>query len=548
MDRRHFLLNSFRKQPLGVTDINQIMSGLSPYSGVWDTPQVVQLLRRTTFGVRKADINQLLGMSVSAAVDLLLTPQALPSPPVNNYITDPLIPDPDVPVGQTWVNAPYTSVYNGPRRSSFKAWWVGLMVNQGLNITEKMTLFWHNHLATEINGMFRSRFCYNNNTVLRQNALGNFKTMVRQITTDCGMLRYLNGEQNTRNAPDENYARELQELFTIGKDLTSSYIEADVQAAARVLTGFRNDYTTETSYFDSTRHDSNSKQFSEFYGNTIIYGQTGTDGALELDQMIDMIFAQEEVAKFICRKLYRFFVYYQITPEAEANIILPLADIFRNNNYDILPVLSALFKSEHFYDMTLFSCYIKSPIDFAVGICRELNVAVPVPTVSTEYKAYARINTNTTAMQMNIGDPPNVSGWPAYYQSPLYHETWLNTDSYAKRMEFINTLSENGHFVDSGGYRLKANYVTYITTYNNPEDPNLLIDEAISLLYTFEVTQIFKDYLKSFLLSGQTSDYYWTNAWYDYTGNPSTANFNTVNTRLKGMFKYLLSQAEYQIC
>jgi hypothetical protein len=151
-------------------------------------------------------------------------------------------------------------------------------------------------------------------------------------------------------------------------------------------------------------------------------------------------------------------------------------------------------------------------------------------------------------MQMNIGDPPNVSGWPAYYQSPLYHETWLNTDSYAKRMEFINTLSENGHFVDSGGYRLKANYVTYITTYNNPEDPNLLIDEAIRLLYTFEVTQTFKDYLKSFLLSGQTSDYYWTNAWYDYTGNPSTANFNTVNTRLKGMFKYLLSQAEYQIC
>ena len=105
MDRRHFLLNSFRKQPLGVTDISQIMSGLSPYSGVWDTPQVAQLLRRTTFGVRKADVNQLLGMSMSAAVDLLLTPQALPSPPVNNYIR-PTYPRPRCTYGANMGKCP----------------------------------------------------------------------------------------------------------------------------------------------------------------------------------------------------------------------------------------------------------------------------------------------------------------------------------------------------------------------------------------------------------------------------------------------------------
>lgn len=548
MDRRHFLLNSFRKLPLDVADISQVTSGISPYTGTWDTPQVAQLLRRTVFGARKADLNQLLGMSMSAAVDMLLTAQTAPAPPLNNYITDPLTPDPNVPIGQTWINAPFDSLYNAPRRNSVKSWWMGLMLNQGLNITEKLTLFWHNHLAAEANGMDFAQFVYGYNTILRQYALGNFKTMVRQITTCPGMLRYLNGSQNTKNAPDENYARELQELFTIGKDITPSYIEADVQAAARVLTGYRIDYTTLTYYFDSTKHDTGNKQFSGFYDDTPIAGQTGANGAIELDQLLDMIFAQEEVAKFVCRKLYRFFVYYQITPDVETNVIVPLADIFRNSNYEILPVLSALFKSQHFYDMTLLSCHIKNPIDFAVGLCRELNIAIPTPTVSTEYKAYTRINTNTTSIQMNLGDPPNVSGWPAYYQEPLFHETWLNTDSYAKRMEFINTLAENGHFVDSGGYRLKANFVTYITTYNNPEDANLLIDEAITLLYTFEVSQTFKDYLKSFLLSGQTSDYYWTDAWYNYTGNPTTANFNTVNTRLKAMFKYLLSQSEYQIC
>lgn len=550
MNRRNFLQMGFRKKPLEKNESSQITSGLMPYAGTWDTAQVVQLLRRTTFGAKKADIVQLLSLGMEASVDMLLVAQAAPAPPVNNYITDGETPDPDVPAGQTWVNAPFNSTYNPARRNSLKAWWVGQAVNQGLNITEKMTLFWHNHLATEINGMDLAHFCYMNNALLRQYALGNFKTLVRQMTTDPGMLRYLNGEQNTNTAPDENYARELQELFTVGKDLSPSYIEADVQAAARVLTGYRNNYTTTsfTSFFDPTRHDTGNKQFSAFYNNTLIVGQTGTNGTQELDQLLDMIFAQEEVAKFVCRKLYRFFVYYQITPDAEANVIVPLADIFRNNNYEILPVLDALFKSEHFYDMTLFSCYIKNPLEFAIGTCRELNIAIPAPTVSTEYKAYARLNTLSTAMEMNIGDPPNVSGWPAYYQTPLFHEIWLNTNTYAKRMEFINILSENGHFVDSGGYRLKANYVTYVATYENPEDPNLLIDEAILLLYTYEVSQEFKDYLKSFLLSGQTSDYYWTDAWGTYIANPTTTNYNTVNSRLKAMFKYLLTQAEYQIC
>lgn len=362
------------------------------------------------------------------------------------------------------------------------------------------------------------------------------------------MLRYLNGAQNTQTAPDENYARELQELFTIGKDLTPSFTEADVQAAARVLTGYRINATTMDYYFDPTKHDTGNKQFSSFYSDTLITGQTGANGALELDALLDMIFAHPEVAKFVCRKLYRFFVYYQITPDVETNIILPLADIFRNGNYEISPVLSALFKSQHFYDMAILSCHIKNPLDFTIGLCRELSVPIPAPSVSTEYKAYSRINSNTSNMQMNLADPPSVSGWPAYYQDPLFHETWLNTDSYARRMEFIEILSENGHFVDSGGYRLKANFVTYVATYDTPDDPNLLIDEAIQLLYTFEVTQTFKDYLKSFLLSGQTSDYYWSDAWNTYINNPTTANFNTVNTRLKAMFKYLLSQAEYQIC
>lgn len=548
MNRRHFL-SSFRQHPTDAAESQQVLSGLEPYSGTWAAPQVAQLLRRTTFSGRKADLQQFLSLGCTASVDMLLSVQAAPAPPVNNYSTVDT-PDPDAEMGQTWVDAPFNNLYNSPRRASFKSWWIQQMVRQPLNITEKMTLFWHNHLATEASSIGIAQFVYRNNALLRQHALGNFKTMVRQVTTDSGMLRYLNGDQNSKNAPDENYARELQELFTVGKGPDAAFTEADVQAAARVLTGWRNNMAdlSSGSYFDPNRHDINNKQFSDFYGNVLITGQTGTNGATETDQLIDMIFAQDEVAKFVCRKLYRFFVYYQISPQVETDVIVPLADIFRNNNYEILPVLNALFKSQHFYDASLLSCYIKNPMDFVVGLCRELGISLPPATdYVASYKAYQRINVNTTPMQMNIADPPGVSGWPAYYQEPIFHEAWLTTDTYAKRMEFLNTLSENGFYID-GTYRLRANYVTYVSTFDNPEDPNLLIDEAIYLLYTFEVSPAFKDYLKSFLLSGQASDYYWTDAWYNYTGNPTTANYNIVNTRLKGMFKYLLSQAEYQIC
>ena len=384
MQRRDFFQQltaaALAPAPIGKGRGKTPTTGLSKYTGPWGNAQVLHLLRRTLFGVKQSELDTFKAMSMENAVNALLTLSSTqPLPPVNAYNQGTSI-DPDVPAGQTWVNSAISPNYSFQRRRSFKAWWTGLMINQESNIQEKMVLFWHNHFATEGETIQVEHYVYKNNVLFRQHALGNFKTLVKEVTIDPGMLRYLNGYLNTKNAPDENYARELQELFTLGKGKDSKYTEDDVKAAAKVLTGWRVNNTTLTSYFDSNKHDSANKQFSSFFNNTVIAGKTGTAGANETDDLINMIFQQNEVAKFICRRLYMWFVYYDIDATVEKNVIEPLATIFRNNNYDIKPVMEALLKSEHFYDSLSMGCSIKSPIDFNVGYCRQFELAFPNPT------------------------------------------------------------------------------------------------------------------------------------------------------------------------
>ena len=198
----------------------------------------------------------------------LLNPAAvIPPPPIKEYTTSTTATTPDtaIAVGSTWVgDLNNDGTVQSQRRASFKKWWMGLMINQDRSVLEKMTLFWHNHFATETNDVSNAQYVYRHHQLLRSNALGNFKTLTRAVTVDSAMLVYLNGQLNTRTAPDENYGRELQELFCCGKGPDSLYTEADVKAAARVLTGWRNNNTTMTAYFDSTRHDTNPKAFSSF--------------------------------------------------------------------------------------------------------------------------------------------------------------------------------------------------------------------------------------------------------------------------------------------
>lgn len=550
MDRREFLANRKKKRNISFSDTRfRTLSGLNQYSGAWTKNEVQHLLKRTMFGSRKADIEHFLTLTMEQAVNQLLAPTVpLPLPPVNDY--SPGVADPNVPAGTTWVNNPTNDgSLNSQRRSSFKKWWAGLMINQDSSIREKMTLFWADHFGTETATISNSHYIYHHHALLRENALGNFKQLIKTVTIDAGMLRYLNGYLNTKNAPDENYARELQELFTLGKGPGAGFTEDDVKAAAKVLTGWRINGTTYTVFWDSTKHDESNKQFSAYYNSSVISGRTGANGALETDDLISMIFNKQEVSKYICRCLYRWFVYYKIDAAAETNVIEPLAAIFRNSNYEIKPVLDALLKSEHFFDVLNQGCLIKSPVDTVVSCLREFAVIFPdsVTEYTHAYGMWNYIRNWLTSMNQDIGDPPDVSGWPAYYQEPQFHELWINSDTLPKRNQFTDTMILTGY--SRNGKRIQINAVTFTQSFPNPGDPNLLIDDALSILYRVPLSADSKKTIKEqILLSNQTQDYYWTNAWNAYIADPNnTANFNIVNNRLKSFYQYLMNLSEYQL-
>lgn len=536
------------------TGLMKTTAGLNLYTGAWTETEVLHLLRRCTFSPNATMVQSLLTLNPSQAVDLLFTnaTNTVTTPPINDYNTATYTDPTGIAPGAPWVNAAYgDGTVNYKRGISMKAWWLKQMINNNNSILEKMVLFWHNHFSTELSSVSDARVYYKHLELIRTYALGNFKTFTRQMTTDVCMLYYLNGYLNTNTSPDENYARELQELFTIGKENTPNYIEDDVKAAAKVLTGWRINTTTTipTAYFDSTKHHASNKQFSSFYGNAIIPYQSGANGALETDVLIDMLFSkQQEVAKFICRKLYRFFIYYTIDSTVETNVIAPLAQIFINNNWDIVPVLKTLFKSEHFFELNSKGCIIKSPIDFLVGIFNTFKVDVPA--TMTDYNKsliYNYVRSYGSLIAQDIGDPPNVSGWPSYYQVPEFHELWINSNTLPKRMVFSDMMLNSG-FTAGSGTTIKIDYLNFVLQIPNADDPVILVDYLCNLLLGISISQTKKDALRvNNLLSGQTSNYYWTNAWTAYVANPNTANTNIVKPRLLGLLLELTRLPEFQL-
>lgn len=320
---------------------------LNPYTGPWEFAEAAHLLRRTIFGPTKAQIDQSVQEGLNKTLDRLFEPQPLPEPPIYFQFEN----DPSVAVGSTWVNTlPDRSVQGllNARRRSLTAWMMGLMKNSGLSIREKMVLFWHEHFP--VNGINSGIVGYHYVNTLRANALGNFRTLVEEITITPAMLIFLNGDQNTLESPNENYGRELLELFTIGRgDLAApgdytNYTEQDVVEIARALTGWRArvfDDGTIGGVFIPTRHDTGAKQLSHRFDNRII--QNG--GEEEYKTLIDIILQNEEVARYISRQLHIWFVSSDINPDVEANVIEPMAQIMIANGYNIQPVVKALLST-----------------------------------------------------------------------------------------------------------------------------------------------------------------------------------------------------------
>jgi hypothetical protein len=323
-----------------------------------------------------------------------------------------------------------------------------------------------------------------------------------------------------------------------------------VKAAARVLTGWRNNAAEIKSFFDPNRHDVNDKQFSGFYKSKKIVGKTGSDaGSNELDELIDMLFETGEVALYLCRRIYVWFIHYQITPEIEEAIIVPLAQVLRQNNYEIKPVLRLLLGSQHFFDLMNRGCQIKSPVDMLIGMLRETEVKFPADSQFTiQYGLWNQLVNYLTNMQQNIGDPPDVSGWKAYYQEPGYYKFWINTDTLPKRIQYLDTLVAVGYTF--GGFKMVVDGTSWIKLFPNPADPNSLVETLCVHLLGVDISASHKAQLKTdFLLAGQAQDYYWTDAWQLFIGTPSNmANTKHVSTAVTNLIKYLVDLPEYQLC
>jgi len=549
--------------------VNFAPQAVTPYTGVFGKSELLHLLRRTLFGVSPGDLKAFEGKSLNDVVDQLLNLSTIaPLPPIRAYQGRALTSfDSTVPYGQTWVNIkplPAEQNPNGARRGSYKQWWIQLMTLQEKTIREKMVLFWHNHLVTDTNDVVDlAELAYRYNILLRSSCLGNFRKLMYDITLDSAMLRYLNGEKNTAGAPDENYSRELQELFCLGKGPDSKYTEDDVKAAARILTGWTVNYGDNyQALFRPNRHDNKDKQFSGFYANKIIKGKTSaTAGSEELNDLLDMIFAHTETAKFLVRKLITFFLYYEITPDTETNLVIPLADQFRNSGYEIKPLLKSFFTSDWFFKKEFRGVMIKSPADFSVGMARQLELAWPVEENAFEARYFfaAQLYNGMNSQGQELGDPPNVAGWPAYYQSPSYHELWVDTATYPARLTLIDNLVVRGINTGSGAQWVynesknkvfKADTVAFVKKLNSPHDPDLLITQLVELFYGAAISQSIKDALKTtYLLKGQSSDIYWTAAYSDYASNPNTTNPDAkqVPKQLQDLLAYLFSAAEYHL-
>ena len=523
----------------------------------WGTKTAAHLLRRTMFGPTRAEIQQVASQTLDATLTSLMAAQPAPDAPIG--------PSPPLAAGQTWVNLVFDSVNDGSYSNWLKAWWVGLMAHQGMSIQEKMVLFWHNHFVSAYATVPDSRFMFRQLALLRQNALGNFKQLVKLVTLDPAMLRYLDGRTNIKGRANENYARELQELFSIGKGPQiaqgnyTNYTETDVQAAAKVLTGFSDvGYRTTTNatidyLFTANNHDTTNKQFSSQYGNAVIQGRTLADGAKELDDLLTMIFSQidtdgvNKVARYMCRKLYRWFVYYDIDANAETNVIIPLANIMASNNFEVKPVLDALFRSAHFYDDNNIGCMIKNPIDFIVGTVRQTGIAAPAMTDPAYYLAFNDLRSRASTLEMNVLDPPSVAGWEAYYQVPDFYEIWISTTTFPLRGQFTDLIFTG---VGSGAGRLTFDPIAFAKTMGTPADPFQLVNDLASQLFPIPLTQVQKDYLMynamGLVVNGEGS---WTTAWNTYwaAGGQTTTNKNNVLKMLTPLLKFMFRLAEFQL-
>lgn len=460
---------------------------LSPYtpsaSKPWNARRAAHLLRRVGFGPTWEEITAALNTTPGQILELLLAPSAPPAPP------------------GAWVSAPrqnpndngVRSIYNGYARDT-QEWWTNLMLQPAMMLREKMVLFWHNHFVSEYSVVQYPQFMYIQNQLFRQFAFGDFKELAKKVTIDPAMLIYLDGATSRQGNPNENYARELLELFTIGvgtyNDDTPHYTEHDIVELARALTGWQfTNQTTLTPTFNTGRFDGGNKTI---FGTTAGFGIEGVG-----TNVIDHIFDQNDkdlnrkrAAIFLCEKLYQYFV-HEIP---DMDIVAGMAATLEANNWKVGPVLRQLLTSEHFFDDNVIGAKIKSPADYVLGAIRQFKLAAPMNRQNINI-GFPESHDAVTAMSyltQALLAPPNVKGW-------LGGRTWISSATIPLRIRYAQ------FWIEPLSTSLKYNFdpVAWVKSLPDAkEDVTKLLDHIIELLLPLELTAEAKAPLLDEILGG----------------------------------------------
>ncbi len=415
----------------------------------WNAEKAAHLLRRTAIGVKPSEIERAVHEGFAKTIERLFTPY---SPPLG-FITDWVGKEPDTfprPEGAVY-DAWFWDVMG--RRTGFNQWWMQTMVEAPISLGDRMTLFWHGHFTTSFSFVQHAEWMWTQHQLLRRHGLGNFKQFVKDITVDVAMLWYLNGLENQKTehgaAINENYARELMELYTMGildGKGAPNYTQHDVREAARSLTGWK------VKPGQDDHHASLESAFYPWYwdgGDKTFLGQTGKWKALDV---VEIIFRERAgaVAHFICRKLYRWFVAAEGEDTSESEVIIAqMAKIFIASDWEIEPVVRELLTSEEFFMQDNIGCLPKNGIELLVGMLRTFAIT-DVPDFQKTRTLAERWNQNDMLLRMeSLGHwlcfPPSVAGWGD-------GRGWLTSSSLAVRLKYATRIMNGTMLFRDDGY------------------------------------------------------------------------------------------------
>jgi uncharacterized protein (DUF1800 family) len=366
------------------------------------------LLARTGFAASPTDIVAFTGLTRKAAAEKLTANArdvAVSAPPA--WVKEPIVPASKIR-DMSREERDAEQRLNVERAFDLREWWFREMLATPSPLTEKMTLFWHNHFATSQQKVRYTKLMYDQHALLRKHALGNFGVLLHQIARDPAMLVYLDNANSRREQPNENFAREVMELFTLGE---GQYTERDIKEMARAFTGWSLDRETGEFMFRRGIHDA---------GVKTIFGKSGNfDG----DQALDLLLKRPETAEFITRKLWREFV----SPAPDEAEVKQLAGVFRESGYNTAKLMSAMLSSEAFYAPDNRASLIKSPVEFVVGTMKLFDIRTP------NMRPFVIAS---ALLGQNVFTPPNVKGWPG-------GENWINSATLLGRKQFIDRLFRN---------------------------------------------------------------------------------------------------------